>query len=37
MYDSALLNAAREWKYQPATLNGSPVRFRKLLQISVKR
>jgi len=37
MYDAALLNAARDWKYQPATLDGSPVRFRKLLQISIKR
>ncbi|MBA2301304.1 MAG: hypothetical protein H0W08_01570 [Acidobacteria bacterium] len=37
MYDATLLNAARDWKYQPATLDGSPVRFRKLLQISIKR
>jgi tetratricopeptide (TPR) repeat protein len=37
VYDTALLNAARDWKYKPATLNGEPVRYRKLLQISVKR
>ena len=37
IYDTALMNAAREWKYQPATVNGTPVKFRKLLQISVKR
>ncbi len=37
MYDTAVINAARDWKYQPALLNGSPVKFRKLLQISVKR
>ena len=37
VYDSALLHAARDWKYEPAQLNGRPVRYRKLLQISVKR
>ncbi|HJR59127.1 MAG TPA: energy transducer TonB [Vicinamibacterales bacterium] len=37
VYDTALVNAARDWKYKPAKLNGSPVRFRKLLQISIKR
>lgn len=36
-YDSILTNAARDWRYQPARLNGTPVKFRKLLQISVKR
>lgn len=37
VYDAALLAAAKDWKYTPAKLNGTPVRFRKLLQISVKR
>jgi len=37
MYDSVLLNAARDWKYRPATLNGTPVRFRKLIQITLPR
>jgi hypothetical protein len=37
VYDTALINAAREWKYKPAKLNGVPVRYRKLLQISIKR
>lgn len=37
VYDTALLKAARDWKYEPARLNGEPVRYRKLLQISVKR
>jgi TonB family protein len=37
MYDSTLLNAARDWKYQPARLNGTPVRFRKLIQITIRR
>jgi hypothetical protein len=37
MYDSVLMTAAREWKYKPAQLNGTPVKYRKLLQISIKR
>lgn len=36
-YDTMLLAAAREFKYRPATLNGEPVRFRKMIQVSVKR
>ena len=36
-YDSLLLTAARDWKYTPATMQGQPVRFRKLIQVAVKR
>jgi hypothetical protein len=36
-YDDQLLAAARDWKYQPATFNGQPVKFKKLIQIAVKR
>jgi TonB family protein len=36
-YDRQLLLAARDWKYEPATLNGHPVKFRKLIQIAVQR
>jgi protein TonB len=36
-YDALLLGAARDWKYKPATLNGEPVKFRKLIQISLQR
>lgn len=35
MYDSELLLAGRDWKYQPATLAGKPVRYRKMIQINV--
>jgi tetratricopeptide (TPR) repeat protein len=35
-YDSTLVAAAKTWKYQPATLNGTPVRFRKFINVSVK-
>ncbi|MEO6239446.1 MAG: hypothetical protein ABIQ52_20815 [Vicinamibacterales bacterium] len=37
MYDKMLLNAVRDWKYKPATMNGVPVRFRKVVQISLPR
>ena len=35
-YDSMLIAAAKTWKYQPATLNGTPVRFRKFINVSIK-
>jgi hypothetical protein len=34
-YDALLLNASRDWKYWPATKNGSPVKFRKFIVVSV--
>jgi hypothetical protein len=36
-YDADLMTAARSWHYQPATLDGQPVKFRKLIQINVAR
>lgn len=36
-YDRLVVDAARQWKYQPATLDGRPVKYRKMVQISVKR
>jgi outer membrane biosynthesis protein TonB len=36
-YDRLAVDAARLWKYRPATLNGTPVKFRKVVQIAVKR
>ena len=33
LYDTQLMTAAREWRYQPATVGGVPVKFRKLIQI----
>ena len=35
-YDSVVLTATRTWKFKPATVNGMPVKFRKLVTISVK-
>jgi TonB family protein len=37
MFDAELLTSARDWRYQPATLGGVPVRYRKMIQINVSR
>jgi hypothetical protein len=37
MYDTLVLDAARNWLYKPATLNGAPVKYRKLVGINIKR
>ena len=37
VYDSLLLNAVRDWKYKPATKDGVPVQFRKLIQFTLKK
>jgi TonB family protein len=36
MYDRQVVDATRGWRYRPATVNGMPVKFRKLIQIAVK-
>jgi hypothetical protein len=36
-YDAQVLTAARDWKYKPATLNGKPVKFRRMISINVQR
>jgi hypothetical protein len=35
-YDLIVVGAAKGWKYSPATLNGTPVKFRKVIKISIK-
>ena len=35
-YDALVVAATRAWRYKPATLNGAPVKFRKILQINIK-
>ena len=37
LYDAQLLAAAQAWKYKAATLNGQPVKFRKVIQVSLTR
>ena len=34
-YDQIVVAAAKDWKYKPATLNGRPVRYRKIINISI--
>ena len=34
-YDDFALSAARSWRYRPATVDGVPVKFRKLVQINL--
>lgn len=34
-YDRVLLQAARTWQYQPAALNGKPVKYRKRIQLTL--
>jgi hypothetical protein len=36
LYDPLALAAARNWRYRPAMLNGTPVKFRKSIQITLK-
>lgn len=37
IYDRQAIQAAKQWQFQPATVNGVPVKFRKIVQIAVKR
>ena len=36
VYDRLVLAAAKSWRYKAATLDGKPVRFRKMVQIDLK-
>jgi hypothetical protein len=36
-YDPQLVSAARSWQYKPAMLDGRPVKYRKMVQVDVKR
>jgi TonB family protein len=36
MYDAMVLEAARRWRYRPATFNGVPVKYRKAVTIALR-
>jgi TonB family protein len=36
-YDRQALAAARSWQYQPATVDGAPVKFRKTVLVNIQR
>jgi TonB family protein len=36
-YDRQVILATRNWEFRPATINGVPVKYRKTVQINVKR
>jgi TonB family protein len=35
-YDSSLLAATKSWKYRPATRNGEPVKFQKIIGVVLR-
>jgi hypothetical protein len=35
MFDAELMTKGRDWHYQPAMLNGKPVKFRKMIQLNL--
>lgn len=37
VYDKMVVNAARAWQFEPATRQGQPVKYRKLVQITIAR
>ena len=37
MFDAMLLQAAKDWRYRPAMFQGRPVRYRKLVQVTVTK
>lgn len=36
LYDKTAVSATKSWRYTPATLSGVPVKFRKVIQISLE-
>jgi TonB family protein len=35
-YDAALTDAAKKWTYQPAKVDGKPVKYRKMVKVEVQ-
>jgi hypothetical protein len=36
LYDQLMLRSARQWKYRPATFDGTPVKFRRIVSIDLR-
>jgi TonB family protein len=36
LYDDMLLSEAKSWRYKPATRNNVPVKFKKLIKVSLQ-
>lgn len=36
-YDRLAISAAKSWKFKPATVDGTPVKFRKVVQITIRK
>jgi TonB family protein len=36
VYDQLVVEAAKRWKFHPATLNGQPVKYRYVLEVNLK-
>jgi TonB family protein len=36
LYDTILLQSARNWRYEPARLNGQAVRYARALELRVQ-
>jgi len=35
-YDALVVAATNSWRFKPATVNGTPVKFRKIVQINIR-
>jgi len=35
-YDNMAVTAAKAWRYQPASVNGVPVKYRKVIQVNIQ-
>jgi TonB family protein len=36
LYDGRLIEAAREWRYEPARLDGQAVKYRKVIEVTIR-
>ena len=36
-YDRLAITAAKTWKFKPATVDGKPVKFRKVVQVTIRK